>query len=197
MPRLRAVSLFSGAGGLDLGIEAAGYDVVYAVEHDATAVETMNVNARAFFPSLPHVKPLDITTLDADLVMKQLGVDVGEIDLLVGGPPCVAFSKSGFHLEYKREGRDPRANLLWDYLRFLGALRPKAYMMENVFGLAYRNQSKPFFDGLRAGILDLGFLPVRGAQRCRLRGAPEPAAAVHHRLRRWDGPCSPDADPLG
>ena len=57
--------------------------------------------------------------------MPDLGIAPGEIDLLVGGPPCVAFSKSGFHLEYKREGRDPKAGLLGDYLRFLDALRPR------------------------------------------------------------------------
>ena len=89
--------------------------------------------------------------------MAQVGVQPGDIDLLIGGPPCVAFSKSGFHLEYKREGRDPRASLLDDYLRFLKALRPKAYLMENVFGLAYRNQSAPFFQRLCNGIKAAGY----------------------------------------
>jgi DNA (cytosine-5)-methyltransferase 1 len=84
-------------------------------------------------------------------------VKPGEIDLLIGGPPCVAFSKSGFHLEYKREGRDPRASLLDDDLRFLTVLRPKAYLMENVFGLAYRNQSAPFFHRLCDGIRAAGY----------------------------------------
>jgi DNA (cytosine-5)-methyltransferase 1 len=69
----------------------------------------------------------------------------------------VAFSKSGFHLEYKRLGKDSRAGLLGDYLRFLEAMRPKAFLMENVFGLAYRNQSAEFFDNLRSGIAGLGY----------------------------------------
>jgi DNA (cytosine-5)-methyltransferase 1 len=89
--------------------------------------------------------------------MEEAGIAEGEIDLLVGGPPCVAFSKSGFHLDYKREGRDPRAGLLGDYLRFLEAIRPKAYLLENVFGLAYRNQSVPFFNALVDGIRSLGY----------------------------------------
>ncbi len=80
-----------------------------------------------------------------------------EVDLLVGGPPCVAFSKSGFHLEYKRLGQDPRANLLDDYLRYLDALRPAAFILENVYGLAYRNQSAPFYQRLRAGVEALGY----------------------------------------
>jgi len=154
---LRAFSLFTGAGGLDLGVEAAGFEVTYAIEHDATAVETLNRNRGQWFPELPLVEPLDITTLDPRDMMDSIGLVEGEIDLLVGGPPCVAFSKSGFHLDYKREGRDPRAGLLGDYLRFLEALRPEAYLLENVYGLAYRNQSAAFFDALLAGIRELGY----------------------------------------
>jgi DNA (cytosine-5)-methyltransferase 1 len=154
---LRAISLFSGAGGLDLGVERAGYAVVFAVENDPTAVATLNRNRGRYFPALGEVTPLDITTLDPQQVMAGLGVEPGEIDLLVGGPPCVAFSKSGFHLEYKREGKDPKASLLDDYLRFLEALQPKAYLLENVFGLAYRNQSAAFFKRLCDGIKAAGY----------------------------------------
>jgi DNA (cytosine-5)-methyltransferase 1 len=154
---LHALSLFTGAGGLDLGVEAAGYNVIHALENDPTAVQTLNLNRERYFSSLPAVDPLDITQLDPRAVMKEIGVARGEIDLLVGGPPCVAFSKSGFHLDYKREGRDPRAGLLGDYLRFLEALRPEAYLLENVFGLAYRNQSAPFFNALIDGISSLGY----------------------------------------
>jgi DNA (cytosine-5)-methyltransferase 1 len=156
-PGLRAVSLFSGAGGLDLGVERAGYAVVFAVENDPMAVATLNRNRAQYFPALGEVAALDITTLDPLRVMSEIGVEPGEIDLLIGGPPCVAFSKSGFHLEYKREGKDPKASLLDDYLRFLEALRPKAYLMENVFGLAYRNQSAPFFKRLCDGIKAAGY----------------------------------------
>src|SRR5215813_318617 len=89
--------------------------------------------------------------------MREIGIAKGEINLLIGGPPCVAFSKSGFHLEYKRKGEDPRASLLDDYLRFLEALRPAAFLIENVFGLAYRNQSAPFFQRLTSGARNLGY----------------------------------------
>jgi DNA (cytosine-5)-methyltransferase 1 len=154
---MRAISLFAGAGGLDLGVEQAGYSVVYAIENNETAIATLNHNRLAWFPSLPIARPLDITKLDPRDVMDELGLIPGEVDLLVGGPPCVAFSKSGFHLEYKREGKDPRASLLDDYLRFLDTLRPAAFIMENVFGLAYRNQSTAFFQRLRMGIANLGY----------------------------------------
>ena len=154
---LTAFSLFAGAGGLDLGVEQAGYKVIYAVENDPQAVETLNQNRKRFFPDLPKTEPLDITRIDAKAAMRRIGLKKGEVDLLVGGPPCVAFSKSGFHLEYKREGRDPKANLLEEYLRFLDALRPAAFLMENVFGLAYKNQSAAFFNRLKDGILKLGY----------------------------------------
>ena len=155
--QLTAVSLFTGAGGLDLGVEQAGFRTIFAVENDPIAVRTLNANRHASFPSLPEVEPLDITALDPRQVMKGLGVKKGEVDFMVGGPPCVAFSKSGFHLEYKREGRDPKASLLEDYLKFLDALRPKAFLMENVFGLAYKNQSAQPFNRLAAGIRRLGY----------------------------------------
>jgi DNA (cytosine-5)-methyltransferase 1 len=170
---LRAVSLFSGAGGLDLGVEQAGYEILYAVEHDPIAVATLNLNRARWFPRLPEVEPLDITRLEPRLVMRDLELEAGEVDLLVGGPPCVAFSKSGFHLDYKRQGRDPRAGLLGDYLRFLDALRPTAFLLENVFGLAYRNQSAPFFEALQAGIRELGYSLAYEVLNAADYGAPQ------------------------
>jgi DNA (cytosine-5)-methyltransferase 1 len=142
---------------LDLGVEDAGFKVLYAVENDVDAVATLNANRRRFFRRLGNVEVLDITTLEPRAVMRSIGASKGDIDLLIGGPPCVAFSKSGFHLEYKRKGEDPRASLLDDYLRFLAALMPQAFLMENVFGLAYKNQSAPFFERLTRGARRLGY----------------------------------------
>ena len=62
--RPTAFSLFAGAGGLDLGVEEAGYDVVDAIDNDAAAMETLNRNRERWFPSMPLVQPLDITELD-------------------------------------------------------------------------------------------------------------------------------------
>jgi DNA (cytosine-5)-methyltransferase 1 len=170
---LIAVSLFAGAGGLDLGVEAAGFDVVDAIESDSAAVATLNQNRQRWYPQLPEIEPLDITTLDAGSVMRERGLEAGDADLLVGGPPCVAFSKSGFHLEYKREGRDPRAGLLGDYLRFLATLQPSAYLIENVYGLAYRNQSAPFFNSLLDGIRELGYSVTYGVLNAADHGVPQ------------------------
>lgn len=170
---LTAFSLFAGAGGLDLGVEAAGFNTIYAVEFDKHAVATLNANRAEFFPELPETRPIDITGADAFELMEEAGVDQGETTLLVGGPPCVAFSKSGFHLEYKREGRDPKAGLLGDYLRFLVDVQPQAFILENVFGLAYRNQNAAFFDALKTGIRKAGYTLTWGILNAADYGVPQ------------------------
>ena len=105
-----AISLFSGCGGLDLGVEEAGFRVAAAVEIDADAADTMEKN----FPSLRRpVIRRDIRTVSGEELLEAAGLASGERpDLLVGGPPCVAFSKSRFWLDYKRYGQDPAAGLL-------------------------------------------------------------------------------------
>lgn len=145
MADLPAISLFSGAGGLDLGVERAGYRVRVAVESDAVAAESLRAN-------FPHTNVLetDITRLKARDILAAAGLARGDAELLVGGPPCTPFSKSGNWLAYKREGRDPEASLLDDYVRVLEAVRPRAFILENVYGLAYKNHNAAWFDRLLA-----------------------------------------------
>jgi len=157
-----AFSLFAGAGGLDLGAEKAGFDVVFALDNDPVALQSLNRNRGRYFKSLRMTEPLDITIAQPRSIMRQMTLRKGDVDLLIGGPPCVAFSKSGFHLEYKREGKDPRAGLLHDYLRFLDALQPRAFLLENVFGLLYRNHSARSFDALIRGVRSLGYTVTYG-----------------------------------
>ncbi len=142
-----AVSLFSGAGGLDLGIEQAGFRVTAAVEVDADAADTMGKN----FPGL--VSPVirrSILEVPTEELLAAAGLHDGERpDLLVGGPPCTPFSKSGFWLEHKRAGLDPDASLLQAYTRVLAEARPRAFLLENVYALTYRNRaSRPAFQRL-------------------------------------------------
>jgi DNA (cytosine-5)-methyltransferase 1 len=144
---VRSISLFSGAGGLDLGCEAAGFETTAAVEWDAVARQTMARNRQAFFPALrPEGLLGDITTIEGHDLLERANLSSGEADLLHGGPPCTPFSKSGYWLEYKRAGADPKASLLDDYARILRAVQPKAFLMENVYGLAYRNQNRAVLD---------------------------------------------------
>ena len=155
---MKAISLFSGAGGLDLGCERAGFNTVAAVEWNAKARETMLANRASFFPTLDQSALLsDVTTLDVGELLDRAKCDAGEVGLLHGGPPCTPFSKSGYWLEYKRLGADPRASLLDEYVRVLAGVRPKAFLMENVYGLAYRNQNRAVLSRFIEGIRNAGY----------------------------------------
>jgi len=162
-----AVSLFSGAGGLDLGAEQAGFSVSVAVEWDDDAADTMEKNASPYFRALREVLRADLAPL---AVGDCRGITTAEIlraggfgrgdrpDLLIGGPPCVAFSKSGFWLDWKRDGADPAADLLQAYTRVLAEARPRYFICENVYALTFRNRaSGPAFSGLLKGIEAAGY----------------------------------------
>lgn len=162
-----AISLFSGAGGLDLGIEQAGFRTVSAVEWDQDAAHTMEKNHLAFFPELREVLRADlyplvaaggdgVTTRD---ILRAGGLNGRERpDLLVGGPPCVAFSKSGFWLDWKRDGVDPAASLLQAYTRVLAEAKPRFFILENVYALTFNNRaSRPAFTRLLAEIEAAGY----------------------------------------
>lgn len=149
-----AISLFSGAGGLDLGVEQAGYRVAAAVERDRDAVLTMEKN----FPDTQVLKGdiLDIPTRD---ILRAAGLrGRGQPDLLIGGPPCTPFSKSGFWLEWKRSGLDPDASLLQAYTRVLREARPKRFILENVYALTYNNRaSRGAYERLLREIDEAGY----------------------------------------
>jgi DNA (cytosine-5)-methyltransferase 1 len=153
-----AISLFSGAGGLDIGCEMAGFSTRAAVECNEMARETLLDNASHFHPDLrPDAIFDDIVDLDYDALLDVAGLKQGEADLVHGGPPCTPFSKSGYWLAYKRAGADPKASLLDNYVQALKAIRPKAFMMENVFALAYRNQNRPVLERFIAGAKNAGY----------------------------------------
>ena len=167
-----AISLFSGAGGLDLGTEEAGFRTLAAVEWDQDAADTMEKNASEFFPALAEVLRADLQPLAAGStdgistanILRAAGLGRRERpDLLMGGPPCVAFSKSGFWLEWKRDGADPAASLLQAYTRVLAEARPRWFILENVYALTFDNQaSRPAFKRLLKEIEWSGY-------RCRWR----------------------------
>lgn len=127
---LHAVDLFSGCGGLSLGLKEAGFAVAAAVEVDRKAQETYRLNH-------PNVRlyAQDIRELDPAEVLKAAGLKPGELDLLAGCPPCQGFSR--LRTKNKRTSvRDDRNNLVADFLRFIEVMEPKAVMLENVPALA-------------------------------------------------------------
>jgi DNA (cytosine-5)-methyltransferase 1 len=151
-----AVSLFSGAGGLDLGVEQAGFQVGAAVEFDEDAATTMEKNFHGLASPVIRRDIREVPTRD---ILRAAGLRGRERpDLLVGGPPCVAFSKSGFWLDWKRNGEDPKAGLLHAYTRVLAEARPRAFMLENVYALVYKNRaSRPAFERFLREIEEAGY----------------------------------------
>ncbi len=151
-----AISLFSGAGGLDLGVEAAGFRVAAAVEHDPDAVLTMEKNFHYLVSPVIRKDILDVSTRE---ILQHAGLRTGKRpDLLVGGPPCTPFSKSGFWLEWKRAGLDPDASLLQAYTRVLAEAKPRAFILENVYALTYNNKaSQPAYERLLREIDEAGY----------------------------------------
>lgn len=128
------ISLFSGCGGLDLGVEAAGFRVAIATDAEPTCAETYKQN----FGDVPFVVG-KIGEVSTEQLLAAGKIKAGDVDLLVGGPPCPAFSKSRFYrTEKPRALDDPvAAETVGGYLRVLEEIRPRAFLLENVKGLAY------------------------------------------------------------
>ena len=119
----RALSLFAGAGGLDIGVDQAGFKTVCSIECDPHCASTLRRNA-----SGKIVWQVDVRALDAARVGEALGMLPGELALLHGGPPCQPFSQIG-----RREGlADPRGQLVFEMVRFAKALRPATVLIEQV-----------------------------------------------------------------
>ena len=151
-----AISLFSGAGGLDLGVEGAGFAVAAAVEIDGDAADTMEKNSAHLVTPVIRRDIFDVPTRELLRAAGLRGRD--RPDLLIGGPPCTPFSKSGFWLEWKREGLDPDASLLQAYTRVLSEARPRTFILENVYALTYNNRaSTPAFSRLLREIDAAGY----------------------------------------
>lgn len=146
-PRPWAIDLFSGMGGLTLGLKQAGFSVLYAVDRDWLAVETYRVNH-------PEVVAewSDIQDLDAADLRRRLGLRAGQLDLVAGCPPCQGFSRMRT-LNGSRSVDDSRNDLIEDFRRFVEAFQPKVVMMENVPGLA----DDARFERFQSALDELGY----------------------------------------
>lgn len=125
MTRPMVVDLFSGVGGLSLGFEQAGLPVSLAVD-----VEFLNV--MAYKRNFPYSMAVcgDLSTISARELLLHTGLDIGGIDVVIGGPPCQGFSMIG-----SRRVDDPRNRLIFDFLRLCAELQTQYFVMENVPGL--------------------------------------------------------------
>ncbi len=134
--KLTAIDLFCGAGGLTVGLKKSGFAVLAGVEIDEVAAASYQMN---------HKKHIlyreDIRKLDPKRVLSDLDIKPGELDLLAGCPPCQGFSS---HRTRNKSSsvKDSRNSLIYEFLRFVEAMKPKTVMMENVPGLAKDNRMK-------------------------------------------------------
>lgn len=126
MPRLTAIDLFSGAGGISLGLHAAGFDVLVANDLDPASASSYRRN----LPETPFVEG-DIRELSGRRILAKAKLAPRELDLLMGGPPCQGFSIIGARVVH-----DERNDLFRDFLRIGEALKPRCMVIENVTGLA-------------------------------------------------------------
>ena len=123
---MRCFSLFSGAGGLDLGLEAAGFSVSASVEVDAECCETLKRNVNW------HVVNCSVADIDAASLAAP-----GTVALVAGGPPCQPFSKSALWTSKGARGlADKRAETLHQFFDVVARLKPQAFLLENVEGFA-------------------------------------------------------------
>ncbi|KVM59378.1 cytosine methyltransferase [Burkholderia ubonensis] len=143
-----SIDLFAGCGGLSLGLHYAGWQGMFAVERDSMAFETLCRNMideaapysnYAAWPTWLEKKNLDIAkVLEDPRNRRELQALQGEVDLIVGGPPCQGFSVGG-----RRDGADERNKLVFKMLELVELVRPRAVLIENVEGIARRFVAKP------------------------------------------------------
>ena len=137
---IKVVSLFSGGGGLDLGFKQEGYSIIWAIDNNINAVNTYkkNIDERIIYGDINQINLTDIPLAD----------------VVIGGPPCQAFSLAGM-----RNTADPRAKLVWKYLEILTHIKPKAFVFENVVGIMSAKTPSGSFvlDDLKAEFKRIGY----------------------------------------
>lgn len=134
----RAISLFAGAGGMDLGFIQAGFKVVWANDLNGDCCETYRANIG------PHIICDDISHINIDSIPKA--------DVAIGGPPCQGFSVAG-----KMDPSDPRSQLVWFFIRVVEAIRPKYFIMENVKALGALGRWKTVRSAILAEFQRIGY----------------------------------------
>lgn len=135
---ISTVSLFTGAGGMDLGFEVAGFSTRCCVEQDSHCCITLRANRASGVETGFHSFLKEAVVIEDDIryvnglrILSSTELKQGEIGLVHGGPPCQAFSVFG-----RRKGLDDeRGTLLWEFVKIIADLKPKSFVLENVSGL--------------------------------------------------------------
>lgn len=161
--RPKVVDLFAGAGGLSEGFRMEGFDILVANDFNKDAANTYKLNH-------PEVKFIDgpiqnITTLN---ILELAGLEKGELDVLIGGPPCQAFSvynhQRGFH--------DERSGLFREYIRIVEGLQPQVIVMENVTGMTSLEKGRAV-DEIHESLVALGYQVENRVLKAEEYGVPQ------------------------
>lgn len=194
-PSFRYVDLFAGCGGFSLGLESSGGDLVFALERSPMAAETFMRNLIKpqasdgdweNYLSLSTSNQVDQGLVIADIETAFTNAQLRrvlrgeEIDLIVGGPPCQGFSLAG-----RRDPRDKRNSLAWNYLDYVQLARPKFVIIENVLGMNAKfgkgkSEEKSIFNQLAVALEETG--PKYVVQKLQLNARHYGAAQNRERL---------------
>jgi DNA (cytosine-5)-methyltransferase 1 len=131
MQQPRAIDLFSGCGGLTEGLKQAGFRVIGAIECNDLAVRTYKANHKNVSVWQNEIQGVSVAQVQRELKLKP-----GQLELLAGCPPCQGFSTITTLNGKRKRSSDDRNNLIFEFMRFVRGLKPKAIMLENVPGLA-------------------------------------------------------------
>jgi len=144
---LSHISLFTGAGGLDIGLERSGFINKLCIENNINCVATIKQNR----PDWKISNPLDIHLISSQQILRQAGLKKRKIGLLSGGPPCQPYSKASYwHNGDSKRLKDHRADTLKHFLRVIGETLPQVILFENVKGFAYKNKDEGYKYFLRS-----------------------------------------------
>ena len=134
---IRCISLFSGCGGLDIGFDKAGYEVLFATDIDCVCCDTLNANKGKTLSHNMSVVQSDVWDLDYSILPQ-------DIDFIIGGPPCQSYSASGRRAGGAPGRLDNRGSLFEAYCNVIDIVKPKAFLFENVRGILGTNKGKDF-----------------------------------------------------
>lgn len=169
---LKAISLFSGAGGMDVGVLQAGFDIKACVEIDKNCCATLRENIKRKKRNT-LVYEGDIRELSPGTILEEIELQAGQVDLLFGGPPCQAFSQIG----KQKSLEDERGLLLYQMIRYAEAIQPRAIMMEQVKGLLtakdLSGKSGGVFESFVAQLEEMDYVPKWRVMLAAQYGVPQ------------------------
>lgn len=164
---MKAISLFSGAGGIDLGFHKAGFKILYSTDNWKLACETLRKNELSVKVECKDIHEIDFKKLLKDLKLKK-------VDCVMGGPPCPPYSKSRFYLTTKQRSMKDSTGFhtLTGFFKAIEEIRPSVFFFENVHGFFYKPHQDAF-DYLKSKSEELGYKLTYGVINTADYGVPQ------------------------